>query len=189
MKLHQHSSFSIKLHRPFICIEAMPIFIFAMKPHQHFICIKAVSTFLFAMMLCQYLPTFISAMMPHLNILFASKLRQHSTLPWSHIKTCIYTEVGLTFIFAMTPHQPLHSYWSRTNIGLYNEAWRCKKNDVDTLKMLDYAAKTLKMSQYALRGEMMQHQLQMLEEGDVVLISETWCETTPLRREMMWFKF
>ena len=36
--------------------------------------------------------------------------------------------------------------------------WRCEKN----------AAKTLTLHGHALRGEMMQHQLQMLEEGDVV---------------------
>ena len=48
-KLHQYSSFIIKLPWHFICIEATPILIFAMKPRQHFIHTKAVSSFIFAM--------------------------------------------------------------------------------------------------------------------------------------------
>ena len=39
--------------------------------------------------------------------------------------------------------------------------------------LMKNATKTLTLHEHALKGEMMQHQLQMLEEGDVVQILET----------------
>ena len=103
MKLHQYSSFIIKLPWHFICIEATPILIFAMKPRQHFIHTKAVSSFIFAMKPHQHfihteaMSSFIFAIKPRQHSTLALKPCQLSSLSWSNIYTYICYEVAQSF--------------------------------------------------------------------------------------------
>lgn len=107
MKLHQHSSFAIKLHST--------LYLRWSHANIHFCPWSHINTS-FVLESCQ----FSSLSWSHINTSFTLEPCQYSSLPWNHFNTCI--EVELTFIFALTPHWHLYLHWSRTNIGLYNEA-------------------------------------------------------------------
>ena len=112
-----------------------------MKPRQHFICTEATLTFMFAMK-------------PH----------QHF----------ICTEAMPIFVFAMTLHQHSICIEVAPTLAFYNEVVlapifkgnmvrtsQVQSDVAQTLKMLEYATKKLKLHEYALRGEMTKHQLQI----------------------------
>ena len=102
----------------------------------------------------------------------------------------ICTEVAPTLAFIMeleVSRRMPPRLWHCKELSL--RLWRCKEMPTKPWSFKKNVAKTLTLHGHALGGEMMQHQLQMLEKGEIVQILETWCETIPLRRKMMWFKF
>ena len=186
--------FATKLRQHFICTEAMSPFIFAMKPRQHFICTEAVSSFIFAMKPHQHFICTVAVS----SFIFAMKLHQHLHLYWSII-ICLCNEATTTPIFRGNIAQTSRVHSTITRYQEFRDANKTLKMQGVLIKISEMptkpwsvkknAAKTLTLHGHALGGEMMQHQLQMLEDGDIVQLLETWCEIAPLRREMMWFKF